>query len=308
MALRGARVRASGGLLSIMLAAFSWGTVGVTTQALYRTSAATPLSVGLFRLALAVPLLALVGWARLGAQLFRFSARDSALVATIGAMTALYQVCYFQAIPQVGVAVATLITLCSAPVMVALFSAVFLAERPATHVVAALSLAVVGTALLIGAGPAAGTVVTGSSIAGAALALAAAAGYAVVTLCSRGLSTRCHPIQTLAFGFAIGAALLLFATLPAGPTLRLPARGWALLVYLGFVPTALAYTLFISGLRHVPATVATVATLLEPLTSAVLAWLLFGERLGHLGMLGALLLGAAMLMLLLRPATRTADG
>jgi hypothetical protein len=31
--------------------------------------------------------------------LFRFSARDSALVTTIGVMTALYQFRYFQAIP-----------------------------------------------------------------------------------------------------------------------------------------------------------------------------------------------------------------
>lgn len=308
MALRGARAHASGGLLSIMVAAFSWGTVGVTTQALYRTSAATPLSVGLFRLALAVPFLVLVGWARLGARLFRFSVRDSGLVATIGAMTALYQVCYFHAIPRVGVAVATLITLCSAPVIVALFSAVVLGERPTSNVVAALSLAVGGTVLLVGAGPAVGTASAGSSIAGVALALAAAAGYAVVTLCSRGLSTECHPVQTLAFGFAIGAALLLAATFPAGPTLRLPTRSWALLLYLGLVPTALAYALFISGLRHVTATAATVATLLEPLTSAVLAWLLFGERLKGGGMLGAVLLGAAMLMLLVRPATRVADG
>jgi DME family drug/metabolite transporter len=295
-------------LLSIMLAAFSWGTVGVTTQALYRTSAATPLSVGLFRLALAVPALALAGWARLGTQLFRLSARDGALVATIGAMSALYQVCYFQAIPRVGVAVATLVTLCAAPVIVALFSAVFLSERPTPKVVAALLLAVGGTALLVGGGSAAGTTSTGSSVAGTALALAAAGGYAVVTLCSRSLSTRCHPFQTLAFGFALGAALLLAATLPTGPVLRFPARGWALLTYLGLVPTALAYALFISGLRDVPATVATVATLLEPFTSAVLAWFLLGERLGRLGILGAILLGSAMLMLLARPATRAADG
>jgi DME family drug/metabolite transporter len=60
----------------------------------------------------------------------------------------------------------------------------------------------------------------------------------------------------------------------------------------------------VSGLRQVPASVATVATLLEPLTSAVLAWLLFGERLGRAGIVGALLLGSAMVVLIARPASR----
>jgi drug/metabolite transporter, DME family len=72
-------------------------------------------------------------------------------------------------------------------------------------------------------------------------------------------------------------------------------------------PTALAYVLFVRGLRSVPATAATIATLLEPLTSTILAWLLFGERLGRLGAWGGLLLGAAMLMLVLdrNPAPAT---
>ena len=70
--------------------------------------------------------------------------------------------------------------------------------------------------------------------------------------------------------------------------------GWVLLGYLGFVPTAVAYGLFLAGLRSTPATTASVATLMEPLTSTVLAWLLCGERLGMSAWLGILLLFSAM--------------
>ena len=71
----------------------------------------------------------------------------------------------------------------------------------------------------------------------------------------------------------------------------------ALLLYLGLVPTALAYVLFLTGMRSITATVASIATLIEPLTSTVLAWLLFDEQLGPLGLFGAaLLLGAIGLL------------
>jgi len=51
-------------------------------------------------------------------------------------------------------------------------------------------------------------------------------------------------------------------------------------------------------MRTVGPTAASVATLLEPLTSTALAWLIFGERFGPTGSAGALLLCGAMLVLL----------
>lgn len=73
--------------------------------------------------------------------------------------------------------------------------------------------------------------------------------------------------------------------------------GWALLLYLGLVPTALAYGLFFLEMRGATATVASVGALAEPLTSSVLAMLAFGERLGTPGIQGATLLIGAMLFL-----------
>ena len=52
------------------------------------------------------------------------------------------------------------------------------------------------------------------------------------------------------------------------------------------------------GLRRVPASVAGVTTLLEPLTATILGVALFGERLGPAGGVGALLLVVALGLLL----------
>jgi DME family drug/metabolite transporter len=212
-------------------------------------------------------------------------------------MMALYQACYFAAIPRVGVTVATLITLCVAPVIVALLSLVLMRERPAPLVGLALLCALVGTALLVNIR------FTGASradaLVGVLLALGSAAAYAILALCSRFLASRYHPLQPIAIGFTVGAALLfgLASAWPGGLIVRYPMIGWLHLLYLGLMPTALGYFAFLAGMRTTPATVATIATLVEPLTSALLAWLLFGERLGSAGWLGAALLLGAMVML-----------
>jgi drug/metabolite transporter, DME family len=93
---------------------------------------------------------------------------------------------------------------------------------------------------------------------------------------------------------------LLFA-LPTGLVVAYPARDWLILLYLGCIPTALAYGLFQVGMRSLSATVVSIVTLFEPLTAAFLAWILFGERLSPFGLLGALFLVGAMALILLVP-------
>lgn len=288
------------GLLMIVLAAVMWGTVGVATKGLYGISETNALSIGFFRLILSTPVLLLACLATLGRRAFRIAPRDLALMMLIGVAMALYQVCYFASIARVGVAIAVLITLCTAPVMVALLSALFLRERLTGTVLLALVCALGGTAMLVWIEPGGET---RDTLGGVLLALCSAFGYTVITLCSRGLAGRYHPLQPITVGFAAGALMLLPFALVAGLVVAYPALGWALLLHLGLIPTALAYVLFLAGIRHVSATVATVATLIEPLTATLLAWLLFGERLGPLGLLGAaLLLGA--IALLFRGETR----
>ena len=66
------------------------------------------------------------------------------------------------------------------------------------------------------------------------------------------------------------------------------------LLYLGVITMALAYALLYAGLRTVSGSAAGIATLLEPVTAAVAAAIVLGERLGVLGVVGTLLLLAAV--------------
>ena len=120
-----------------------------------------------------------------------------------------------------------------------------------------------------------------------------------MTVCSRALAGRYHPLQPMTVGLGAGALLLLPFALASEITVSFPSTGWALLLYLGIVPTALAFVVFLMGMEHTTATVASIITLIEPLIATVLAWLLFDEQLGLLGLLGAaLLLGAIWLLYL----------
>lgn len=289
------------GMLLIALGALLWGTVGIATRFVYDLASTNALSIGFYRLALSVPALALACWWQVGRAALQVSRRDLGFMALIGMMMALYQVCYFAAIPMIGVSIAVLVTLCTAPVMVAVLSSVVLRERPNLTTLVALVCAISGTALLIGVDNT-GAGLSGQRLLGAMLALGSAFGYAVLTLVGRTLAPRHHPLVSTTYGFASGALMLLLGALVSGLTLDYPPVAWGLLLWMGLVPTALGYVLFLSGMRTTPATVASIITLLEPLVSTVLAIWLFGERLGSLGVYGAVLLLAALVILYTRHA------
>ena len=292
------------GLLPICLAALSWGTTGATMAILARDAAAGPLLVGWARMAVAAACLvpaAIVAVtvrrlspdrtprARLAAS--PWTMRDVAGCLGLGAAMAAYQVCYFRAVTLTGLTVTAVLAICSAPLWIALLAALCLGERLSRLVRLALALAVAGTALLVAAPTAPGASASGSLL-GPLLGLGAGLSYAAYAVTAKGLLARRPPLAVAAATFSLAALLLLPTALAPGAGAALGA-GWPLFLYLGVGPTAIAYWLFGFGLARVPATVAGIATLLEPLTATALGVLWFGERLGPTGWLGALLLCAA---------------
>lgn len=283
------------GFVFILIAALLWGTVGITTKAIYNVADTNALSIGFMRLAIATPALLVACW-QANLRLFPLPWRDFARMLVIGVTMALYQVCFLGAIPHIGVATTTLITLCTAPVFVTVLAATFLSEAFTRRVVLALGAALIGTIMLSWTGPRTPGEQHATFV-GFGLALSSALSYAIMTLCSRSLAGRYSPIQPMTIGLGAGALCLLPFVLASSSTISFPPIGWALLFYLGIVPTALAFVVFLSGMASTTATVASVITLIEPLTATVLAWLLFGERLSVVGMFGAaVLLGAIGLL------------
>jgi DME family drug/metabolite transporter len=216
----------------------------------------------------------------------------------IGVAMAGYQLFYFAAIPYLGVAAAVMINICSAPIFTALITTLFLGERLHWSTWLALVGAIGGTLLLVGGAPEAAA--PGELWIGVALALGAGFSYSLVALGGRVVAPHYHPLQPITLAFSLGALLLLPSALATGLVVSYPPTGWLLLVYLGLVPTALAYGLYLRGLRSISATVATILSLIEPLGSTLLAVLLLGEQLTGLALIGIILLLCSMILLYLR--------
>ncbi len=119
----------------------------------------------------------------------------------------------------------------------------------------------------------------------------AALAYAVYVVGAKAVVAQVPPFAITGLSFGLAGIALLAPAVLAEPNLWAAARPvWVHVAYLGVVPTALAYTVYILGLRRTSATAAGVATLLEPLTATLLGLVLFGESLGWPGALGAILL------------------
>lgn len=275
------------GLLLILCSAVLWGTVGVFVQSIYAATATNALSIAFLRLAISVPVLLLVCARTLGRKLFQIDRQDWARMLLMGAMLAFYQVSFFAAIPYIGVAASTLITLCTAPVWVAILASMLLRERLTSGVGLAGVCAIAGTLLLVNLEPSRGA---GNPLIGVGFALSSALGYAVVALCGRQLAGRCHPLQSLTIGVTVATVLLFPLVWTVGLVLNYSKGSWLALLYLGMIPTALAYLLYFRGMVSTRATTASIATLLEPLTSTLLAWWLLQEQLSASGWVGAGLL------------------
>jgi drug/metabolite transporter, DME family len=286
------------GFALIALASVSWGTTGSVTTLLVTRAGATPLVIGAVRTLIAAALL--LGLAR-GLGALSIHRADRWRCVALGVCMAGFQAAYFSAVTMTGIAIAALIAICSAPLMIAGLAAATLGERLDGRVLAALGLGVAGTALLI-VGPRTTADVSARFAAGVALALTAGLAYALYVVIAKASLARTAPLPLAGVNFAV-AALILAPLLAAPDAGRQIALGWPWLLYLGAVATAGAYAVYTIGLRDVPASVAGVASLLEPLTATLLGVLAFGERLGAAGAVGAALLLAALGLLVTRKAT-----
>ncbi|MBI3761465.1 MAG: EamA family transporter [Chloroflexi bacterium] len=282
------------GMILVALAAATWGTIGVAVDLLYRVASTDAVSVGFWRMAISVPPLLILSRVFAGPNFWRIERRDTALLLLLGVSFAAYQVFYFAAIPLIGVAAAVMVNICSAPVIIALLSAVFLRERLTPIIGLVLAGAILGVGLLVGGSPEAKS--QSDLIVGGALALGAGFAYSLVAIAARVVAPRYHPVQPIALAFAIGALLLLPFALSQGLDVRYPVQGWLLLIHLGLVPTGLGYWLYLRGLKTTPVTIAGAITLL-------------GERSSRTGLAGGILLIGGIVILYMHQsgAVRVAD-
>ena len=293
------------GFWLVIAAASIWGTIGIATQAIYNADSSTsPLFINFARMVIAAPALTFACWRVVGRDMFKLPRRDLLIMLLNGIFMAASQACYFVAIRYTGVTIATLLSVCVSPLLVTGISVLLKLERPSARALIAVACALVGSVLLVGLNTPAGA--QDNLLLGAVLSIVAALTYAATIFWGRFLAGSYHPLQVMTFTFGSGALALIPINLLSGAVAIHTGEGWLYALYLGLVPTALAYWMFQKGLRSVTPTTASVSTLLEPTVAALLAWALFGETLPGTGVIGAGLLILSIFLLSTRGRKRQA--
>jgi drug/metabolite transporter, DME family len=250
---------------AVLVAAICFGTTG-TAQAL--APAASPVAVGAARIVVGGALLVAIS----AAMRVRLP-RAGGTVLAIAVGVAVYQLSFFAAVNVTGVAVGTVVAIGTGPAAAGLLGRLVNGERLTARWAVATACAAAGVALLAGDGG--GTVDPG----GIALAIVAGAGYATCTVLSKRLLIRGFaPEGVMAAGFGGAAVLLVPVLVAAGPGFLASADGLGLALYLGAIPTALAYVLFSRGLRSLTSGETATLVLAEPLTAAALGVVALGEH------------------------------
>jgi DME family drug/metabolite transporter len=286
------------GLAALTAAGVLWGSIGLVVR-LLEDRGNSAVSVAFWRLVCACLVLGpLVGRARLralGAQ-----ARRPGRLAAVALGSLSFQLLYFLAVRDVGVAVGTLITLGLAPVAATAVESLTARARPAARTLAVLLLALVGLVLVTAAGGSS-VHVAPRPLLGVIEAILSGLMYAASTNWSAPLATRLEPIAIIFAASAVGVVVLLPVVAFTGWHLprTLPAISGVL--WLGIVTTVIAYGLFYTGLRSTPGSVAMILTLLEPVVAVLLAAALLHEPLTLANVFGGVLLLAAVVALYVKP-------
>jgi drug/metabolite transporter (DMT)-like permease len=211
---------------------------------------------------------------------------------------------YFIAIHRLAIGIALLLQYL-APLLVALWARFVYREHVRRRIWVALGLALAGLSLVVEIWS--GVALDGR---GVAACFAAALSYAFyILVAEHAVSTR-DPISVTCYGFLFAslfwAAVQPWWSFPGSVVSRstpllghlsgIHAPVWTLVAWMIVLGTIVPFALVVTALRHVSATRAGIAAMLEPPAATVVAFLWLGESLGLFQLLGGAVVLAAIVL------------
>jgi len=240
----------------------------------------------------------------IGRKVVAMSGREWALTAVIGvAWFAVYSVALNAGEQHVDAGTsAMLIQL--APILIGVLAGILLGEGFPRMLVIGGLVAFVGT-LIIGIATSTGE----ADLAGVLLVLLSATVYSIAMVAQKVVLRRVGALQVTWLACLIGTiACLPFVGQLLGDLTTAPGLSILGVVYLGLVPTALAFSTWAYALSHTTAGKLGVTTFAVPPITIVLGWLLLGEVPPVLAIVGGALSLVGVAIARMRPRVRVASG
>lgn len=252
-------------VLFAAVAAMSWA------GPLTRLAGAPALAVAAWRLLFSTAIILLIVLLRGELGTLRLQRAEWGFALAAGLMLAAHFWSWIASLELTTVASSTVLVN-TQPIFVGILSLVFLGERPTRLQWTGILVAVAGAAIIGWGDLARGR----SPLLGDALALAGAVFVACYYVIGRRLRPR-MPLWTYTgavYGIAALALALAVLFSPRVPALAYPARTWLIFLLLALGPMMVGHTGVNYALRFVPAYVANVSLLGEPIGATLIAWLL----------------------------------
>lgn len=232
-------------------------------------------------------------------QSFRLSTRkDLLLLMGAGVILAVHWWSFLAAIQLSTVAIGT-ITFSAFPLFVTFLEPPVFHQRLKTRNVLLAVLILIGVFITIPEFS-----LENSTFTGILVGLLSALTYAVLTLMNKVFAGKYSSTLTAFYEQATAAIVLLPVVMQAGG-FHPAGRDLALLLFLGIVTTALAHTLFISGLKELPAQLAGICSSMETVYGILFALLFLGEIPSIREIIGAVIIIGAVLAAQLDPEQRS---
>lgn len=255
---------------------------------LVRYADSGPIATGFWRLALAVPFLALMGW-RAGFKLSNTTPAIIGLTALAGLFFGIDIIAWHIGIFQTKLGNATLFANCASLLLV--IYGVFMARKlPGKWQMLAVILAFVGAALLMSQS----FELSPNHFAGDLLSLGAGLAYTVYLVIMIRVRDTTESWSALAMASFVAAIVLLPAAMLAGEQI-VPTIWWPVLL-LAFSSQFFGQGCLTYALPHFSPLVIGLALLLQPALSAAAGWVAFGEILSPLEIFGSFMVMAALVL------------
>ncbi|MFO1091164.1 MAG: DMT family transporter [Hyphomicrobiales bacterium] len=258
------------------------GTAMGVSPILIRLADVSAMASGFWRLAIALPIVAvMLPEPKRAPPSSADPRRDMLLLTFAGLMFAVDIVCWHAAIALTTVADATLLSN-GAPIFVTAAAFVFLGERISRRFAMGLALAIAGSVALV-VTRAKGVHGPVDRLAGDLFAVGAAMSYAAYLLILRSLRQRITTRRIIVHTTAISAlAMLPVALFAPGAFLPGSLAGWATVIALAAICHAGGQGLLTFALAHLPASYSSTTQLIAAVVAALAAWALLGEPIGLL--------------------------
>lgn len=275
--------------LLLVLATLLWG--GGPVAAKLGLGAIPPITIGLLRFGLAAGVLLALHWRRLPAWR-SLSRHDLWMLLGLGIFGAfLNHVLFFAGLLFAPASHGALIAPTTVPVWTLLLATWVGGERVTRAQVLGLLVCLAGVALVVQPGGG-GTGSAWRILQGDLLLALSSAVWSVYSVLSKMAMRRLSSEVTLTYGICIGCLFLAAtATLerPWAVVPRAPLLAWGAVLYLTVAMTLLAFFWWNLALQRLGASRTAVFTNLVPIFGVLLAWLVLGERLSRLQLLGGAL-------------------